>query len=1350
VTQIHILDHQTDEILADITAKNILSNKHRKSLKDNLETFDFTTFADKPFSSHLSQRKRVIIPDEDNRFVELIIHESLKYRSREGLISEVYTTAGYLELKKAKVISPTSLTGTAENHVQFAVSGTEYQVGNIAYAGAKEIVIETHANPFSLLKRIANTFGLELAFRIETDGNRVTGRYVDMVERVGNWNGREVTFGKDLIEVKRREKNNVVTALLGLGPERDDGTRLEVLVEDKEALARWGKDGKHLIETYEPESSDQDMTEERLTALTENELEKRVNEIVEYESTIADLEHVPGLENQKIRFGDTIKIKDEKFNPPLYLEARVHTQERSITQKSQKKVQLGDYIEYTEAEVKSIWKSMQEEIRKKFERMLMTTIVSSAGEVFKNGIGSTVLKARVFLSGQEVDEDGANYTYVWNKRDKNGIPVSGFNYTGKDLPVTAADIDEKATFTVDVIQKSLLSIGRITITSVFDGEQGLQGEEGPMGPEGPQGPQGEQGLRGLQGPQGDKGIPGEPGADGESSYTHVAYANSADGTAGFSVSDSSNKMYIGIYVDSSPGDSTNPADYKWTLVKGADGEQGLPGPPGDDGRTPYFHTAWANNATGTSGFSITVSTDKLYIGTRTDFTAADSTNPADYKWTKIKGDQGEQGPNIVDSNTSFEDGYNPTEIEVGGKNLAINTDLSNGDYGWYIIPGIQQDGDIKYVTADTFRFGQNIHTVAGQKYVFSALVRRSNGLNTDFSVKFNGDNKNSDYNADVTENGWKRVYITGTANSTGVQTIYFHTRSANPIDIALVKMETGTKATDWTPAPEDVSKDATDKANTAESNAIDYTKRNTGNLVNNPTATGVNGGFVPSTNGAITVGNHDFLGSSVPVFQATSTASTQYYGDYFDVDPSKAYQVSTWFKKSHAHGLVYFGMTCINDSTHSPVDLIYDSTGGVYSPGNTNPYFWSDTAPTDWVKVTAYIMPSGTTPSTLKQIGEFPPGPTYQNHAILSPDARKLRLRFLNWSNTIETTLYVANIKCVEVDPNAIIKGTQAGQRAEEAYGHAEVMSEAAYADAVADAEEYMQANGIMQGTNYNGVSITNQDGFVSARGDGLVRTVSNSTLGYVIQRRASTSHAWQNVLYFDTSGNIKFAGELVGASGTFEGTVSGGKFTVSGAKGDTTIEDTFRQVYTGLDGYEYEVLIQTGAVYLQLYRNGILEKKMSILPDSLFFTEGSVDTFYQKTGIDTNDPNFGLNGKKIVTESAQNALWTGVVYPQASNTIYPSKKLSECNNGWLLVWSDYDVGVGPNNIHFAQSVIHKGQVKDFPINGGTLFTVPGTDAATNDFVNKAMIVRDDRLTGYDVNTQNGGNDIVLRAIYEF
>ena len=166
---------------------------------------------------------------------------------------------------------------------------------------------------------------------------------------------------------------------------------------------------------------------------------------------------------------------------------------------------------------------------------------------------------------------------------------------------------------------------------------GLDGETGPRGLQGLQGPKGDQGI------QGQTGATGPQGPQGVSSYTHIAYANSADGKSDFDTSNGSGKDYIGVYVDSDPTDSTDPTKYMWSLIKGEQGNQGIPGAKGADGRTPYFHIAYANSSDGTTGFDVGDSVDKLYIGQYTDYIPDDSTKPSSYSWTKIKGDTGATG-----------------------------------------------------------------------------------------------------------------------------------------------------------------------------------------------------------------------------------------------------------------------------------------------------------------------------------------------------------------------------------------------------------------------------------------------------------------------------------------------------------------------------------------------------------------------------------------------------------------------------------------------------------------------------------------------------------------------------------
>ncbi|HER8945872.1 TPA: hypothetical protein VMX91_001587 [Streptococcus pyogenes] len=170
-------------------------------------------------------------------------------------------------------------------------------------------------------------------------------------------------------------------------------------------------------------------------------------------------------------------------------------------------------------------------------------------------------------------------------------------------------------------------------------EQGFSvakmGEKGDKGDTGERGPQG---IQGLQGPKGDQGIQGPKGADGKTQYTHIAYADNETG-GGFSQTDHS-KAYIGMYVDFTATDSKDPTKYRWSKWhgdKGATGAQGIQGPKGADGRTPYLHIAYANSADGRTDFSTSNTDNKRYLGTYTDYTQADSTDPSKYKWVDMVG-----------------------------------------------------------------------------------------------------------------------------------------------------------------------------------------------------------------------------------------------------------------------------------------------------------------------------------------------------------------------------------------------------------------------------------------------------------------------------------------------------------------------------------------------------------------------------------------------------------------------------------------------------------------------------------------------------------------------------------------
>ena len=147
-------------------------------------------------------------------------------------------------------------------------------------------------------------------------------------------------------------------------------------------------------------------------------------------------------------------------------------------------------------------------------------------------------------------------------------------------------------------------------------------------------------FQGPAGPQGSTGATGGPGPQGNALYTWTAYCD--DGYANFTTGAWTSQSYIGISNNNlSATESTNPADYVWSRIRGYDG---VPGTPGANGQTTYTWFAYANDASGSTGFTTGAWTGQTYLGIAANkSTATESTNPADYFWSLMKGADGAPG-----------------------------------------------------------------------------------------------------------------------------------------------------------------------------------------------------------------------------------------------------------------------------------------------------------------------------------------------------------------------------------------------------------------------------------------------------------------------------------------------------------------------------------------------------------------------------------------------------------------------------------------------------------------------------------------------------------------------------------
>lgn len=353
-----------------------------------------------------------------------------------------------------------------------------------------------------------------------------------------------------------------------------------------------------------------------------------------------------------LKIGDTVTISDDNFIDSngvrgLILSARVSEMEISRTDPTKNTLVFSNYIRL-QSQISNDLKSQLSNLVDAATPYI-GSIDTTNGTQFKNGTGSTTLSAHIF-KGSATTEATAD-SYEWSKDGTVVAPT-------QTITVDASGVSDKAVYSFKAtVAGKVVASQSVTITNVNDGTNGRSvtnvsqkwrlttttatptqawSDAGwlttqptttatnkylwsitrttfnlaPLTQDvieqkavyGDKGDKGDQGVQGIQGVDGRQGIPGPKGADGKTQYTHIAYANSADGKTNFSTSDS-NRNYIGMYVDFNVNDSNTPSDYSWTLVKGADGTQGTPGKAGADGKTPYFHTAWSYSADGTDGFT---------------------------------------------------------------------------------------------------------------------------------------------------------------------------------------------------------------------------------------------------------------------------------------------------------------------------------------------------------------------------------------------------------------------------------------------------------------------------------------------------------------------------------------------------------------------------------------------------------------------------------------------------------------------------------------------------------------------------------------------------------------------------
>lgn len=814
---------------------NYFNDTWTRYLETGSSTFDFTVFK-KAIISDVG-KKRAYNSLNEKAFVSFrykgrtYLHTIRKIEENEKVI-KCYSINLNLELINEYSIpykSPKAMSFKEFCEEMDLLNYTFLKIG-INEVANKKISAEWEGTDTKLnrLLSLAKKFGAEIEFdtRLNADSSiksftvNVYHEHDDTHQGVGQISPKILKYGKNLKTITRTidktgiyntvvptgkdDKGNVVD-IRGLGPWSVNNAKGEREFYQSGAALYAPLSMQMYPSTFTHSTGDRDQwTRKDMTVESSNpevirstayrELKKNCYPAVTYEAEgFADLE-----------IGDTVKVYDDGFSPTLLLEMRVSEQVISFTNPRNNKT--------TFSNAKALENRLSQGIQQQLDRMIEDAkpytikLATDNGIAFKNGQGQTIVTPTL-MKGNKVINSG------WRWVVDGVIKATSSSYI-----VRASDISQKMVLTVSAwIDNKEVASEQLTLINTSDGLQGQKGDTGPKGDPGPQGaigPKGDrgekgergerglQGLQGLQGAKGDQGIPGVRGADGRTQYTHIAYADSISGS-GFSQTNA-DKPYIGVYVDFNSTDSKNPADYRWNKWQGPkgengkDGPQGIPGKPGADGRTPYFHRAWANSADGRDGFSTTDSTNKRYLGTLTDFTEADSQDPTRYKWTAL-----------------FDN------VRVGARNFALRTTratignqgkiytLAQSAHTWSTVQPLYLTFD--YVASETIK-GFRVNRV----------IKYSNGSPGQWDFTTNDKVLGRQY-IDTTsvKSGtysqawlWKPYSNGRTSDLIKEISLYlnFEKGSDGTVIISNLRVNTGTVPIDWIPAPEDIEDSLNSKA----------------------------------------------------------------------------------------------------------------------------------------------------------------------------------------------------------------------------------------------------------------------------------------------------------------------------------------------------------------------------------------------------------------------------------------------------------------------------------------------------------------------------------------------------------
>lgn len=376
MNKLFILEGQSEGLLAVLQNDNsgkcpFFDAIHTEQLNKD-HTFEFSVPANHAAAAHVKENNLVVFKDEDGEYLLFQIYKTQEEHNGLELVTRAYAEHSFFEMNDDIIEDLRTVNGTASNAMDDALSKSRFKKGIVADLGLRTTNFY-YESAVSSIQKIIQTWGGELKKRVTFDGNKITGRFVDLLARRGADTGKRFEYTKDLLSIKRTvDASNVKTALYGRGKGEETETggysrRLTFADEvwngsgldpvDKPAGQEWVGDPEALEQfgRIDPETGEkvhrfgvfEDGQETDAAALlqkTWNALQGVNAPKVTYEMNVLDLETVSGLSHEKVRLGDTVFVIDKEFTPELRIEARVIEIKRDLANPENTEIILGNFL----------------------------------------------------------------------------------------------------------------------------------------------------------------------------------------------------------------------------------------------------------------------------------------------------------------------------------------------------------------------------------------------------------------------------------------------------------------------------------------------------------------------------------------------------------------------------------------------------------------------------------------------------------------------------------------------------------------------------------------------------------------------------------------------------------------------------------------------------------------------------------------------------------------------------------------------------------------------------------------------------------------------------------------------